>query len=1249
MGFWKKLGIWNMFTGKTPEAKAIGAIVALDEYEKEQETKQGQLYHEETYNWSECNNCHNIVQEGMKECPSCGKKFKQTLNSNENKNTKVNIYDKQGNIINKSNLKIQKKKFYKAGVNIDPGDYFFFSPDNKGMYIIGAGQINGPSDMYDVLNKDDYCVTGTFVRLLVSDSLFIDNGFLINANLISKVEYINPNGLYSYRIGIDIPEGKYQFKLYDENCAAHFVCYQEPQTGRANEQEKAEGWFDSKTELDINEGFVMYLDRNIYIDKIVDFENCEKKDNNTLFSNIIENNNHDFNNMKVFPDSQYLIGKDIDEGNYLFYSPTGEGYFSITTDSNGDDIITNGSGIMSCFINLTRNLFVYINNGYLISTSSFDSLNYKNIEGETIYRIGLDKPEGIYKIKTKRNINGYFCIYDGPFDTKTEIISNGNFKGTRYVEVRNGNYFQIDENISIIERTDFPSENNIKEKELENNFEIQKKENIDGYAINNTELTKFDGIKKIKFDDGSIADIEYQPFLALNAGDDVKQKLLDYYRTFFLNRIIDNKKIIDINIYPYNDHNLIMFDQKCNNCNRVLRNTALEKATCKCTSIRRKDWNIVQHLNKYSTFEEFLKFETFTPNERYFILDPNKQIEQDNVFKGTYNQYLLHPKRIKLDDSEEACLNCGMKKDKKERCHICNTLIYNNKDIRKEIVSKRAYEKEDIDNSWECGIIPYCCYYSYNYVDYSYVDTVVELNLKYYYLENNKLNRMGSYNIKYIDNNSMISDYLFYIKNIGLLRFENVYKEFRNNIFNPIIYYYVNNQYINPEIQLLKTTEMIKLKFIYFSKNEDTDAFSLNVYENDDLILKIEQIKGVLKYIPSKYILLEMKNNKKQYFDIYSNELIETNYDGTLETHNFSDLNTNITYDFEKKYFNENIEKQLRKFTKVDNEKYKLVYINKGFYKDNLILFKYLKDNFELELLENEFDNDKSENYVAKIDRSNKKAISFVEYILTKSKAYEIKESLNYQVYGIPLKYILHTLISNLKNKEEICKLIENDILIIENKEKRKNLLDYINGCFFTEEKEKMHICQKLMKKYDTDAQGLIVIMLYKYGEELTFHLPSAENLHYEISDYSTAIQNNCDTEENKILFNKIYSELDVEQIKWKSEFTMFKLLKNYFPDAVYQYRFKELGLQSLDVYIPSIKIGFEYQGQQHYEPVEVFGGLEHFEKQKENDNLKKEICKNNDIALIEWKYTESINKLVLDQKLNDYRDKISNVYKFND
>ena len=98
-----------------------------------------------------------------------------------------------------------------------------------------------------------------------------------------------------------------------------------------------------------------------------------------------------------------------------------------------------------------------------------------------------------------------------------------------------------------------------------------------------------------------------------------------------------------------------------------------------------------------------------------------------------------------------------------------------------------------------------------------------------------------------------------------------------------------------------------------------------------------------------------------------------------------------------------------------------------------------------------------------------------------------------------------------------------------------------------------------------------------------------------------------------------------IEDVKWKSEYLMFRLIKSHFNEAVFQYRCKELGALSIDVYIPSIKIGFEYQGLQHYKPVDFFGGLEHFEIQRMNDIKKKEICDNSKIDLIEWKYNEPI------------------------
>ena len=48
-----------------------------------------------------------------------------------------------------------------------------------------------------------------------------------------------------------------------------------------------------------------------------------------------------------------------------------------------------------------------------------------------------------------------------------------------------------------------------------------------------------------------------------------------------------------------------------------------------------------------------------------------------------------------------------------------------------------------------------------------------------------------------------------------------------------------------------------------------------------------------------------------------------------------------------------------------------------------------------------------------------------------------------------------------------------------------------------------------------------------------------------------------------------------------------------------------------------------EYQGKQHYEPSQKFGGKKGLYQQQFNDNKKRRFCAMNDINLIEIPYTE--------------------------
>ncbi|MBV4424298.1 hypothetical protein [Clostridium tyrobutyricum] len=109
-----------------------------------------------------------------------------------------------------------------------------------------------------------------------------------------------------------------------------------------------------------------------------------------------------------------------------------------------------------------------------------------------------------------------------------------------------------------------------------------------------------------------------------------------------------------------------------------------------------------------------------------------------------------------------------------------------------------------------------------------------------------------------------------------------------------------------------------------------------------------------------------------------------------------------------------------------------------------------------------------------------------------------------------------------------------------------------------------------------------------------------------------------------------------VVQTKWKSEESLFKLVKGKYPDALYQHRPLWLSPQSLDVFIPELNIGIEYQGIQHYQSVDYFGGKEGFEHRIWLDNEKKRKCSENNVMLIEWNYQESINLINLKKKLSD-------------
>ena len=76
------------------------------------------------------------------------------------------------------------------------------------------------------------------------------------------------------------------------------------------------------------------------------------------------------------------------------------------------------------------------------------------------------------------------------------------------------------------------------------------------------------------------------------------------------------------------------------------------------------------------------------------------------------------------------------------------------------------------------------------------------------------------------------------------------------------------------------------------------------------------------------------------------------------------------------------------------------------------------------------------------------------------------------------------------------------------------------------------------------------------------------------------------------------------------------------------QHRFKDcrdVKPLPFDFYLPDHNLCIEYQGEQHFKPVNYFGGVKKFEKLKKRDNIKKEYCNKRKIKLLIVEYLDNI------------------------
>lgn len=96
---------------------------------------------------------------------------------------------------------------------------------------------------------------------------------------------------------------------------------------------------------------------------------------------------------------------------------------------------------------------------------------------------------------------------------------------------------------------------------------------------------------------------------------------------------------------------------------------------------------------------------------------------------------------------------------------------------------------------------------------------------------------------------------------------------------------------------------------------------------------------------------------------------------------------------------------------------------------------------------------------------------------------------------------------------------------------------------------------------------------------------------------------------------------------RWVREDKLYRLVTRLFPTKTIRREASPrcLGRQRLDIYLPELALAIEHQGEQHYRPIEAFGGEQAFVRSQERDERKRILCRENGITVIYVRFDEPL------------------------
>ena len=176
------------------------------------------------------------------------------------------------------------------------------------------------------------------------------------------------------------------------------------------------------------------------------------------------------------------------------------------------------------------------------------------------------------------------------------------------------------------------------------------------------------------------------------------------------------------------------------------------------------------------------------------------------------------------------------------------------------------------------------------------------------------------------------------------------------------------------------------------------------------------------------------------------------------------------------------------------------------------------------------------------------------------------------------------------------------------------------------------HGCRKCYDKNRTMSLENFIYRLEKYNKNISY-VSGFKNGHSKVKVKCS----NCGYIWETISQNLLGYTGCPNCKKSHGEDAIKKYLDNNKIEYEWQKRFDDLygncnRKLSYDFYLPSCNVLIEYQGKQHYFPIDLFGGEPALKIRKEYDNKKREYARSKNIDLLEINYDDDI-----EEKLNIY------------